>query len=206
MSVKRISVGELGTNCYIYCDEATGRCAIIDPGDFDDYLQKSIEQSGCDKFDYILLTHCHFDHVRGVGKVKELTGAKIAIFTSDAPGLRDIFINLSSPFTGRGEVYPNPDVEFIDHEKFMVGETEFTVMHTPGHTVGSCCFITEGIIFSGDTLFRMSAGRTDFPGGSMTDLRNSLRRLAALEGDYQVYPGHEEPTTLAYERVYNLYM
>ena len=206
MSVKRISVGELGTNCYIYCDEATGRCAIIDPGDFDDYLKKAIEQSGCDRFDYILLTHCHFDHVRGVSKVKELTGAKIAIFTSDAAGLRDIFINLSSLFTGRGEVYPKPDIELFDREKFKVGDTEFTVMHTPGHTVGSCCFVAEGIIFSGDTLFRRSAGRTDFPGGSMTDLRNSLQRLADLEGDYQVYPGHDEPTTLAYERMYNLYM
>ncbi len=206
MSVKRISVGDLGTNCYLYCDEATGRCAIIDPGDYDDYLEKAIEKFGRDKFDYILLTHCHFDHVAGVSKVKELTGAKIAIFISDAPGLRDMFVNLSAPFTGRGEVFPKPDAELIDREKIKVGQTEFTVMHTPGHTVGSCCFITDGIIFSGDTLFRMSAGRTDFPGGSASELRRSLQRLAELEGDYQVYPGHEDPTTLAYERKYNLYM
>ena len=206
MSVKRISVGELGTNCYIYCDDATGRCAIIDPGDFDDYLQSTIEKYGTDKFDYILLTHCHFDHVSGVSRVKELTGARIAIFITDAPGLRDMFVNLSAPFTGRGEVYPKPDIELADREKFKIGETEFTVMHTPGHTVGSCCFITDGIIFSGDTLFRMSAGRTDFPGGSMTELRNSLGMLAALEGDYQVYPGHEDATTLDYERRYNMYM
>ncbi|MBQ9902383.1 MAG: MBL fold metallo-hydrolase [Clostridia bacterium] len=206
MSVKRITVGELGTNCYIYCDDATGRCAIIDPGDFDDYLQSVIEKYGTDKFDYILLTHCHFDHVAGVSSVKELTGAKIGIFLTDAPGLRDMFVNLSAPFTGRGEVYPKPDVEFADREKFKVGETEFTVMHTPGHTVGSCCFITDGIIFSGDTLFHMSAGRTDFPGGSMTELRNSLRRLAELEGNYKVYPGHEDTTSLSYERLYNMYM
>ena len=206
MSVKRISVGELGTNCYIYCDDATGRCAIIDPGDFDDYLRAVIEKYGCDKFDYSLLTHCHFDHVGGVQKVKELTGAKIAVFLTDAPGLRDMFVNLSAPFTGRGEVYPKPDVELVDRETIKVGETEFTVMHTPGHTVGSCCFITDGMIFSGDTLFRMSAGRTDFPGGSVSELRRSLRRLAELEGDYQVYPGHEDMTTLAFERKYNMYM
>ena len=206
MSVKRISVGELGTNCYIYCDDATGRCAIIDPGDFDDYLQSAIEKSGSDKFDLILLTHCHFDHAAGVKKVKKLTGAKIAIFTSDAPGLRDCFVNLSAPFTGKGEAYPKPDVEFADRETFHVGETEFTVMHTPGHTVGSCCYIADGVIFSGDTLFRMSAGRTDFPGGSASELRRSLRRLSDLEGDYEVYPGHDEPTTLAYERKFNLYM
>ena len=206
MSVKRISVGALGTNCYIYCDDATGRCAIIDPGYFDDTLQKAIEKFGCDKFDYILLTHCHFDHVAGVSRVKELTGAKIAIFISDAPGLRDMFVNLSAPFTGRGEVYPKPDIELIDREIIKVGQTEFTVMHTPGHTVGSCCFITDGIIFSGDTLFCRSAGRTDFPGGSVSELRRSLQRLADLEGDYQVYPGHDDATTLAYERMYNMYM
>ena len=206
MSVKRISVGELGTNCYIYCDDATGRCAIIDPGDFDDYLRTAIEKYGCDKFDYILLTHCHFDHAGGVSAVKELTGAKIAIFISDAPGLRDMFVNLSAPFTGRGEVYPKPDMELVDRETIKVGETEFTVMHTPGHTVGSCCFITDGVIFSGDTLFRMSAGRTDFPGGSVSELRHSLQRLAELEGDYQVYPGHEDMTTLSFERKYNMYM
>ena len=206
MSVKRISVGELGTNCYLYCDEATGRCAMIDPGDFDDALQKQIEKFGCDKFDYILLTHCHFDHVAGVSRAKELTGAKVAIFLSDAPGLRDMFVNLSAPFTGRGEVYPKPDIQLIDRETIKVGQTEFTVMHTPGHTVGSCCFIMDGIIFSGDTLFRRSAGRTDFPGGSVSELRRSLQRLAALEGDYQVYPGHEDATTLAHERMYNPYM
>ena len=80
------------------------------------------------------------------------------------------------------------------------------MIHTPGHTVGSCCYIADGVIFSGDTLFRMSAGRTDFPGGSASELRRSLRRLSDLEGDYEVYPGHDEPTTLAYERKFNLYM
>jgi Zn-dependent hydrolases, including glyoxylases len=205
MSVKRITVGDLATNCYIYRDDATGRCAIIDPGDWDGYLEGQMRKSGPENFDYILLTHCHFDHVGGVSRVRDLTGAKIAMFLLDAPGMRDMFVNLSSPFTGRGEVYPKPDIELVDGEKIHVGQTEFTVMHTPGHTAGSCCFITEGNIFSGDTLFRMSAGRTDFPGGSLTDLRCSLRKLAALPGDYQVWPGHEDPTTLAYERMYNPY-
>ncbi len=205
MSVKRISVGDLSTNCYIYRDDATGRCAIIDPGEMDDYLRTNIEKFGCDKFDYILLTHCHFDHVGGVRAVKELTGAKVAIFILDVPGLRDSYVNLSAPFTGRGEIYPKPDIELTESSRITVGETEFTVIHTPGHTVGSCCFITDGIIFTGDTLFRMSAGRTDFPGGSMTELRRSLSRLMDLEGDYTVYPGHDEPTTIAFERKYNLY-
>ena len=206
MSVKRITVGEIATNCYIYRDDATGRCAIIDPGEFDDSLKNAIDKYGRDKFDYILLTHCHFDHVGGVKQVKELTGAKIAIFRLDAQGLKDDFVNLSTLFTGIAERYFTPDIELCDREKIHVGETIFTVMHTPGHTPGSCCFLTDGIIFSGDTLFRRSAGRTDFPGGSASDLRRSLQKLAALEGNYQVYPGHEDFTTLDYERKYNLFM
>ncbi len=205
MSVKRISVGALATNCYIYRDDATGRCAVIDPGDMDSTLRSAIGEYGCDQFDYILLTHCHFDHVRGVSEVRRLTGARIAIFRDDAPGLLDTEVNLSRMFLYRGEIYPEADVTFIDGAKFSVGETEFTVLHTPGHTVGSCCYVTEDIIFSGDTLFCMSAGRTDFPGGSLTDLRRSLQKLMKLEGDYQVYPGHDEPTTLSYERKHNLY-
>lgn len=205
MSVKRISVGELATNCYIYRDDATGRCAIIDPGEMDECLRSAIREYGCDQFDYILLTHCHFDHVRGAGEAKKMTGAKIAIFRDDAPGLLDKNVNLSQMFLYHGEIYPPADVTFIDGAKCNVGDTEFTVFHTPGHTVGSCCYVTDGIIFSGDTLFCRSAGRTDFPGGSLTQLRHSLQRLVKLEGDYQVYPGHDEPTTLSAERKYNLY-
>lgn len=205
MTVKKFVVGALGTNCYIYQDEKTGRCAVIDPGEMSDELRAAIDVVGKDAFDYILLTHCHFDHVGGVSKFKEITGAPIAIYEEDAAGLRDSDIN-ESLMTGRRMLYPEADKKFFDGEKFKIGETEFTVMHTPGHTVGSCCFITEGLIFSGDTLFRECVGRTDFPGGSYSSMQQSLRKLAALKGDYLVYPGHEMHTTLSNERIKNPYM
>lgn len=206
MKVTGIQVGELETNCYIYRDESTGRCAIIDPGEMNDRLRAAIEEAGRASFDYILLTHCHFDHVGGVSEVRELTGAPVAIQKHDAAGLRDSGINLSGYFFGQRTIYPPADLTFDDGETFYVGETKFTVMHTPGHTVGSCCYITEGLIFSGDTLFRESAGRTDFPGGSASEMSRSLQRLMALEGDYIVYPGHEGVTTLSNERVNNPYV
>lgn len=206
MKVKSFQVGELETNCYIFRDERTGRCAIIDPGDMSAALRNAIEEAGCGNFDYILLTHCHFDHVDAAGEVKALTNAPIAIYHDDAIGLREPYINLSGAFGGDKMIYPSADVEFSDGEHFRVGETDFTVLHTPGHTAGSCCFVTEGIIFSGDTLFRQSVGRTDFPGGNVFEMQRSLKRLTELEGDYQVYPGHEGPTTLSHERLYNPYV
>lgn len=206
MKIKRIVVGNLEANCLICQDEATGRCAIIDPGAMNDELYAAIDEAGADKFDYILLTHCHFDHVGAVSRVKDLTGAPIAIHKDDAAGLRDPYINLSGPLGGRKMLYPEAERTFSDGDTFQLGETEFTVIHTPGHTVGSCCYRTEGVIFAGDTLFRESIGRTDFPGGSMRQMRQSLEKLFSLEGDSLVYTGHYAHTTLSHERMHNPYM
>lgn len=204
MSVKKIVVSAMATNCYIYKDEATGRGAVIDPGEMTNELKAAIEGYGTDKFDYILLTHCHFDHVGGVSAVKELTGAPVGIHEYDAAGLLDSNLNVSAFFTQRFRYTP-ADVTFADGQEIMVGETAFKVMHTPGHSEGSCCYITEGIIFSGDTLFKRAAGRFDMPGGNYTKLKKSLKSLAALQGDFVVYPGHDMITTLSQERMYNLY-
>lgn len=204
MRVKRFSVSPMGTNCYIYQDEKTGRCAVVDPGGMSVELREAIDLVGKDVFDYILLTHCHFDHVAGAAEFRDLTGAPIAIYEDDADGLGNSEINVSALF-GRRFRYAAADKRFFNGEKFKVGETEFTVMHTPGHSRGSCCFITEGLIFSGDTLFRECIGRTDMPGGDWHSMRQSLQKLAALEGDYLVYPGHEMHTTLSNERENNPY-
>ncbi|MDD6394571.1 MAG: MBL fold metallo-hydrolase [Firmicutes bacterium] len=204
MRVKRFSVSPMGTNCYIYQDEKTGRCAVVDPGEMTDELRAAVELVGKDAFDYILLTHCHFDHVAGASAFRDLTGAPISIYEDDADGLGNSDINVSALF-GRRFKYAEADKKFFDGEKFKVGETEFTVMHTPGHSRGSCCYITEGLIFSGDTLFRECIGRTDMPGGDYRSMYQSLQRLAALPGDYLVYPGHEMHTTLSNEREHNPY-
>ncbi len=202
MSVQRISVGNMGTNCYIYRDEGTGRCAVIDPGAMDKRLRAAINDVGADSFDYILLTHCHFDHVGGVAQVKALTGAVVAIHEDDYDGLADPNLNVSACF-GMGVKFDLADKKLKDGEIISVGDTKFRVMHTPGHSEGSCCFVTDGIIFTGDTLFRESMGRFDMPGGSYDKVRSSLRRLASLDGDYRLYPGHDEISTLSYERKYN---
>ncbi len=206
MSVKRIVVGELETNCYIYRDDSTGRCAIVDPGEMNEELRAEIDLAGRDMFDYILLTHCHFDHVGAAGEVKDITRAPIAVYNDDAEGLRDPHINLSGAFAGIRMIYPQADITFKDGDKFKVGNTEFTVMHTPGHTEGSCCYITEGLMFAGDTLFRESVGRTDMPGGSTEKMMRSLKKLMALQGDCLVYTGHYDFTTLSRERASNPYV
>lgn len=206
VKVQRFVVGELEANCYIYRDEATGRCAVIDPGDMSDALAQAIEECGRDSFAYILLTHCHFDHVGGVVRVREMTGAPVAIHEYDAPGLRDAYVNLSGMWGGPRMIYPAADKIFHDRETFQVGKTTFTVLHTPGHTAGSCCYLTEGLLFSGDTLFRESVGRTDFPGGSAQEMRDSLAMLLDLPGDCIVYTGHYAHTTLSNEREYNPYV
>lgn len=206
ITTKRIVVGPMEANCFIVRDEATGRCAIIDPGSMNDALCDAIEEAGADKFDYILLTHCHFDHVGAVCRVKDLIDVPVAIHKDDADGLRDPYMNLSGPLGGRKTIYPEADIRWTDNQTFRLGETEFTVLHTPGHTAGSCCYRTEGVIFAGDTLFYESVGRTDFPGGSMRQMRESLERLLGLEGDYLVYAGHYQHTTLSHERECNPYI
>lgn len=204
--IKRVQVTPMETNCFIVRDDATGRCAIIDPGALNQTLSAAMEEVGCDRFDYILLTHCHFDHVAGVSRVKELTGAPVGIHEADAPGLRDPYVNLSGTMGGCKTIYSPADILWKDRQSFRLGETEFTVLHTPGHTPGSCCYLTEGILFAGDTLFHESIGRTDFPGGNTRQMYDSLDRLLALDGDYRVYTGHYEHTTLSHEREYNPYI
>lgn len=206
MKVTRIVVGPMEANCFIYRDEATGRCAIIDPGAMNDALLAAIEEAGTSSFDYILLTHCHFDHVGAVSRVKDLTNAPIAIHKDDAAGLRDPYINLSGSLGGRKTLYPEADITFSDGDTFRVGETPFKVLHTPGHTAGSCCYLTEGMLFAGDTLFHESVGRTDFPGGSMRQMQQSLQKLLALDGDILVYTGHYDSTTISHERMHNPYV
>lgn len=204
--IQKIIVSDKRTNCYLVRDEGTGRCVLIDPGEMTDELRAVLAKAGVEKFDYILLTHCHYDHVGAAWEVKALTGAPIAIYKDDAAGLYQPLVNRTGAHGRTSVVYPPPDVLLSDGQELQVGDIRFTVLHTPGHTVGGCCYLTENAIFLGDTLFRGSYGKTNLPTGDGAQMARSLRTLAALEGDYQVYAGHGKDTTLSDERENNPYM
>ncbi len=200
MKVTRYTGGPLPTNCYMLTDESTGASAVIDPGFVNASLLKAVEEADVQA---ILLTHGHWDHIAGVAEIQKKTGAKLYIDAEDELFLTDSALNLSVELTGRPLPPLKADVTVSDGDVIPLGSLRIHVLHTPGHTIGSCCYVVEGAIFSGDTLFKMSAGRTDFPTGSYPQLLASLKRLCALAGDYHGYPGHEWETTLGFERKHN---
>ena len=202
MTVHTLSVGALATNCYIVADDR-GTATVIDPGADSDAIRRVLDREQL-TLGAVLLTHAHCDHMGAVG---ELIGDGVPVYCHrlEQPALIDGRRNLSAVFGM--PVPPVHDAVLLDEgDTVAVGGLTFTVLHTPGHTVGSCCFLLDDILFAGDTLFCESIGRTDFPGGDFTAMRTSLSRLAALEGDLRVLAGHGEPTTIAHERQYNPYL
>lgn len=203
--VVRVQLGEMGTNGYILYHKESGDCAFVDVGDYGERLKAFLKNKGIEKLRYVLLTHGHFDHIKGVKRLKADFGGDVVIHSLDADCLYNSeknlgdFFNLSMPVT-------EADITVTDGDVLPFGDSEIKVMHTPGHTVGGVCYIISDMIFSGDTLFHSSVGRTDFPGGSGEVLMNSLKKLALLEGNYKVYPGHDDITDLDRERKYNIYM
>lgn len=199
-------LGNLATNTYIVENSNSSECLVIDPALAD---KKLVEALVGKNVKYVLLTHGHFDHIGGAKRLREMTGAKIVIHSEDAPMLSDGKLSLYSiQYPGKGTSPFAADILVNDGEELPFGDTKIKVMHTPGHTRGGVCYIFEDdrLIFSGDTLFHLSAGRTDFPGGNPREELHSLAKIASLEGDYKVYPGHESATTLDFERENNRYM
>ena len=194
MLIKCFSVGQLGTNCYVVTDEKTLACAVIDPGAESGTILNYIDDNGL-RPQAIFITHGHYDHTGAVASVYEATGATVYIHALDvnADGVDD-----ELRYRGGSELsfYKEGDV-------IPVGKLEFHVMETPGHSRGSVTLRCEDALFTGDTLFRGSCGRTDFPGSSAVAMIGSLRRLDSLEGDYEVYPGHMDSTSLERERRFN---
>lgn len=205
-TVQKLVLGDLATNTYILTDEESGVSAVVDPAIDSDELFASIENKNVK---YILLTHGHFDHIGGAKALKEKTGAQVVIHSEDAPMLNDGILSmfkLQYPHKSTPKV--DADILVEDGSEIPFGNGEITVLHTPGHTRGGVCYIftDDRILFSGDTLFKLSAGRTDFKGGNPREELMSLAKIGALEGDYIVYPGHSEDTTLQFERENNRYM
>ncbi len=201
MQITQFTCGALATNCYVVTLSA-GRCLIIDIGAdslaIDNYLQQNELTPIA-----ILLTHGHFDHIAGVERVRAKYNVPVYIHRLDAPYLTDSALNLGDEIAP-GTFSPIKEWnEFEDGAQFSFDGTEWRVMLTPGHTPGSVCFQCENCLFTGDTLFKMSRGRTDFPGGSTAAIYDSLKKLSLLPDDYHVFPGHGECTTLSAERARN---
>lgn len=207
IDIQSFQVSVMGTNCYVITDRATGATAVVDPGAVSEKLTEILKSMGNENIKYILLTHGHFDHMGAAEEYARVFDAKIVISEADEPFLSDDSLNLGSMAASPVKPF-GADIKLTDGDTVELGDTTLRFMLTPGHTQGSGCYISEEdkIIFSGDTLFCGSMGRTDFPTGDLWVMMKSLRRLRDLEGDYRVYPGHDCSTTLGYEREHNMYL
>lgn len=191
MEISVLPLGFLETNCYIVSDGQSGSCLVIDPGADGALIAGALRERGL-ACAAIALTHAHYDHVGGVRALHEATGAPVYLPKDD--------LALPESITAGPLFYTDL---YGEGDSLPAGGLTFDILATPGHTPGSVCLRCGDALFTGDTLFQGSCGRTDMPGGSMEDMYASLRRLAALEGDYRVFPGHGGETTLETERRFN---
>ena len=196
MLIKTLPVGQLETNCYVVTNEDTLDCAVIDPGDESNTILDYLERNHL-RCRAIFLTHGHYDHVGAVDAVREETGATVYMNAlDDRKKNRDGHFPYTLPEDG--EYYGGGDTVELPGLRFEV-------IATPGHTRGGVTLRCENALFTGDTLFKGSCGRTDLPGGDMEEELESLRTLCSLPGDYEVYPGHMDSSTLSRERMFNYY-
>ena len=198
MIIKRLVTGPFATNCYIVGSESNKEGMIIDPGDEAEAILRSINDLGLD-IKFIVLTHGHLDHLGALQKVKEATGAEVAIHTDDAFYLQKRPLHAAFGFS-----YPDtppPDRLLKAGDSIKIGDLSFTVLHTPGHSPGGICLLGKDVVFSGDTLFNYGIGRTDFAGGNHNQLMSSIHtELMVLPDDMVVLPGHGPETTIGAER------
>ena len=203
MKIEKFVLGSFGTNCYLLINEESKEIVIVDPATCPDYLLSHVKSNGYIP-KAILITHGHFDHVMGIDGWVNQFDIPVYIHEDEKKIIEDPAMNLSASF---GPSYSYKNVTCLkDSEKLNVAGFDFTVIHTPGHTSGGCCYYceTEEVLISGDTLFYQSVGRSDFPTGSMATLVRSIKgKLFGLPDEVMVYPGHGEYTCIADEKQYN---
>ncbi len=202
LMVETLVVGPLFSNCYIIWDDSEKLGAIIDPGDDAEIILETIKKLGI-RIKYILVTHGHFDHVGAVAEIKKETGVEFLAHKDDL-----FFIEESENAAKRWGIIikqpPNPDRYIKDGDKIDIGKYSLKVIYTPGHSPGGVSFLNDKMIFSGDTIFQGSIGRTDFRKGSIKDLTKSIKeRLYTLPDDTIIYTGHGPNTTVGEEKIYN---
>ena len=207
MQVEHLAVGPVQTNCYLAINKETKEAIIIDPGDDADRIGMRLMQLEA-KPVAILLTHGHFDHAGAAKTLAAQYDILVYAHEKEAETLEDSRMNLSGPLAGGATTY-HVDVFLKDEQELTLAGLHIRVLFTPGHTPGGCCyyFPREDVLFSGDSLFCGSVGRTDFPGGSMRTLVDSVRnKLMSLPENTIVYPGHDIETTIEQERIYNPFL
>lgn len=196
MLIKTLPVGQLETNCYVVTDETSLDCAVIDPGDESNAILNYLEEHKM-TCRAILITHGHWDHTGAANAIVEETGADLYIHQLDTT---------SDPMEARYKYLASDNTRFYDEgDEIHIGSLVFRVMFTPGHSPGGVTLVCEDAVFCGDTLFRGSCGRTDLPGGDINEELRSILRICKLPGEYDIYPGHMDSTTLERERNFNYY-
>ena len=204
MNVKIFVLGELQANAYLVYSADSQRSVLIDPGGQPDSVIAYLKEKEL-QLDAILLTHGHVDHCGGVVAIKREFNVPLHLHRGDFPVLASS-INSELARTFMITVPESADVELSEGDNIPVGDLTLTVLHTPGHSPGSVCFSGPGMLFSGDTLFQSSIGRTDLPGGDFSEIQKSLQRIVGLPGDTIVYPGHGDTTNLEEEKLYNPFL
>lgn len=205
MIIERIPVGNLEANCYIVGCEETKKAAVIDPGDEGERILERLHKLGLEAV-AILLTHGHVDHIGAVEQLKKATGTPVMIHTQDGEMLTNPSRNLSA-WMGAQIKFDPADRLLEEGDRLNIGNLTLEVIHTPGHTPGGLCFKVGQELFTGDTLFAQSVGRSDFPGGNHSTLIEGIKsKLLILDESLKVYPGHGATTTIGQEKRHNPYL
>ncbi len=201
IEIKIFVVGQLEENCYLLKDQETSRLAVVDPGDYSEALLETIDNNG-EKLDFVFLTHGHFDHIGFVAELSRRYKPTVCACEYEREILTHGLYNRSSVRNIRLNSFVI-DRFLKDNDTINFGHSTVKFIHTPGHTKGSGCYIIDDNIFTGDTVFCESVGRTDLPTGCQSDMIKSIKRISSLTGEFNIYPGHYYISTLSHEKKYN---